>query len=187
MKEMRVYLAAAEARLPINGAVVKQGFAKLEGEIDLLKRQALDANTAGTALTVPMLEKLERMRQSMVAHEQANWSAPGIYRCWSIASARLLPFRAAASLGSSSTPHSCHSSWKPSASDKRSTNPALLRPCRPTAPEETGEPEEASQSAAASVAPTPAAEEPPDTTMASTYVIAPKLGPAKATTATANT
>ena len=49
MKEMRVYLAAAEARLPIDGAVVKQGFAKLEGEIDLLKRQALEANTVGTA------------------------------------------------------------------------------------------------------------------------------------------
>ena len=71
MKEMRVYLASGEARLPIDGAVVKQGFAKLEGEIDLLKRQALEANTAGTALTVPMLEELERMHQSTVAHEQA--------------------------------------------------------------------------------------------------------------------
>ena len=70
MHEMRVYLAAAEARLPIGGAVLKQGFTKLEGEIDILKRQALDASIAGSTLTPPMLEEFVRMRQRTFAHEQ---------------------------------------------------------------------------------------------------------------------
>ena len=77
MQEMRVYVAAAEARLPIDGAVLKQGFTKLEGEIDILKRQALEAFIPGSTLTPPMLEELERMRQRTVAHEQAIGALSG--------------------------------------------------------------------------------------------------------------
>ena len=74
---MRVYLAAAEARLPIDGALVQQGFAKIETELELLKRQALEASIAGATLTAPMLEELERMRQRTVSHEQAIGALSG--------------------------------------------------------------------------------------------------------------
>ena len=41
---MRLHLATAEARLPMDGALVKQGFLKLEKYIDLLKKQAREAS-----------------------------------------------------------------------------------------------------------------------------------------------
>ena len=62
IEEMRLHLAATEARLPADGALVKQGFSNLENEIGLLKkgffdiekRQALEAST-GATLIVPTL------------------------------------------------------------------------------------------------------------------------------------
>ena len=78
IEEMRLHLAAAEARLPADGALVNQGFSNFENEIGLFKkgfieiekRQALEAST-GATLTVPMLEEVELMRQRTVAHEQS--------------------------------------------------------------------------------------------------------------------
>ena len=66
-----VYLVAAEARLPLDGALVKQGFEKIDKEIDLFKRNAREASGAGIALIIPMLEELERMRRRSVEQEQS--------------------------------------------------------------------------------------------------------------------
>ena len=71
LAEMRVYLAAAEARLPLDGALVKQGFEKIDKEIDLFKRNAHEASGAGITLTIPMLEELERMRRRIVEYERS--------------------------------------------------------------------------------------------------------------------
>ena len=75
---MRLHLAATEARLPADGALVKQGFSNLENKTGLLKksfieiekRHALEAST-GATLSVPMLEEVQLMRQRTVAHEQS--------------------------------------------------------------------------------------------------------------------
>ena len=58
LAEIRVYLAAAQARLPLDGALVKQGFEKIDKEIDLLKRNAHEASGAGITLTIPMLDEI---------------------------------------------------------------------------------------------------------------------------------
>ena len=42
IEEMRRHIAATEARLPADGALVKQGFVDIEKEIDLLKKIILD-------------------------------------------------------------------------------------------------------------------------------------------------
>ena len=60
MEAMRRHLEAAEARLPLDGALVKQGFAKLEGELEILKKNA--ANGEAERLTKPMIVELELMR-----------------------------------------------------------------------------------------------------------------------------
>ena len=43
LPEMRVYLAAAEARLPLDGALVKQGVEKIDKKINLFKCNAHEA------------------------------------------------------------------------------------------------------------------------------------------------
>ena len=72
LPEMRVYIAAAEARLPLDGALVKQGFEKIDKEIDLLKRNAHEASGAGITLAIPTLKELERMRRRIVVYERST-------------------------------------------------------------------------------------------------------------------
>ena len=54
----------------MDGALVKQGFLKLENDIDLLKKQSREAS-AGESLTELMIAKLELMRQHVVAREHS--------------------------------------------------------------------------------------------------------------------